>query len=132
MVITDHYEFGHVAGVAAAAEWKENHENVKPVGGAIDLYSAPVCAERVQGFLKGFQTVYPEFELVQIVDGGGSRSSSLTAATDMLQAHPDINVIFGINADSALGGLDALNELDRGTAEKSLVASVDGTETRLC
>ena len=129
MVITDHYEFGYVAGTSAAEYWKENHEGETPVGGAIDLYSAPVCADRVQGFVEGFQTVYPDFELVQKVDGAGSRSSSLAAAEDMLQAHPEINVIFGINADSALGGLDALKELGRGTADQALVASVDGTET---
>lgn len=129
MVVTDHYEFGYVAGVAGAEYWAENHEGETPIGGAIDLYSAPVCAERVEGFVDGFKTIYPDFELVQTVDGGGSRSSSLSAAEDMLQAHPEINVIFGINADSALGGLDALKEVGRGTADESLVVSIDGTET---
>lgn len=129
MVVADHYEFGHVAGVAAAEYWQENHSEEPPVGGAVDLYSAPVCAERVKGFLEGFQTIYPEFELVQTVDGEGARASSLTATEDMLQAHPEMNVIFGINADSALGALDALKENGRGTADKALVASVDGTET---
>lgn len=130
MVVTDHMEFGRVAGVAAAEYWKENHgEDEIPVGGAVDLYSAPVCALRVQGFVEGFQTIYPEFELVQTVDGGGSRSTSLTATEDMVQAHPEINVIFGINADSGLGALDALREVDKGTPADSLVACVDGTET---
>lgn len=129
MVVADHTEFGHVAGVAAAEYWKENHSDTAPVGGAVDLYSAPVCALRVQGFLEGFQTVYPDFELVQTVDGGGSRSTSLSAAEDMLQAHSDVNVIFGINADSGLGALDALKEVGKGTATDSLVACVDGTET---
>ena len=128
-VVTDHYELGHTAGVAAAEYWQENHGDDTPIGGAIDLYSAPDCAERVRGFLEGFQTIFPDFEIVQTVDGAGSRSTSLTAAADMLQAHPEINVIFGINADSALGGLDALNELGRGTSDQTLVASVDGTET---
>lgn len=129
MVITDHYEFGNVAGFAAAEYWHENHPDEKPIGGAVDLYSAPVCALRVEGFVEGFQTIYPDFELVQKVDGGGSRSTSLEAAEDMLQANPEINVIFGINADSGLGALDALKEIGKGTSEDSLVACVDGTET---
>ncbi|TCS72872.1 ribose transport system substrate-binding protein [Muricomes intestini] len=129
MVITDHEEFGKVAGVAAAEYWKKQHPDTKPVGGAVDLYSAPVCALRVQGFEEGFQTVYPDFEVLQSVDGAGSRSTSLSAAEDMLQANPDINVIFGINADSGLGALDALKENGKGNVEDSLVACVDGTET---
>ena len=78
--------------------------------------------------MEGFRTGYPDFEVVQSVDGGGSRSVSLAACEDLLQAHPEINVMFGINADSALGALDALREINRGTSADSLVASVDGTE----
>lgn len=129
MVVSDQTEFGRVAGLAAAEYWQQNHSVEVPVGGAVDLYSAPVCALRVQGFKEGFQSVYPEFELVQIVDGGGSRSTSLSATEDMLQANPEINVIFGINADSGLGALDALREAGKGTPADSLVACVDGTET---
>lgn len=127
-VVADHSEFGRVAGTAAAKCWKENHPDMKPVGGAVDLYAAPVCKLRVDGFMEGFRSVYPDFEVVQSVDGGGSRSVSLAACEDMLQAHPEINVVFGINADSALGALDALREINRGTSADSLVASVDGTE----
>ncbi len=129
MVVSDQTEFGRVAGVAAAEYWQKNHSDTTPIGGAVDLYSAPVCALRVQGFVEGFQTIYPDFELAQTVDGGGSRSTSLSATEDMLQANPEINVIFGINADSGLGALDALKEDGRGSAADSLVACVDGTET---
>lgn len=129
MVVSDHTEFGYVAGVAAAEYWQQNHDGEEPVGGAIDLYSAPVCALRVQGFVDGFKTIYPDFELTQTVDGAGSRSTSMAAAEDMLQANPEMNVIFGINADSALGGLDALKEIGKGTSDQAVVASVDGTET---
>lgn len=129
MVVSDQVEFGRVAGIAAAEYWQENHGDEIPIGGAVDLYSAPACALRVQGFVEGFQTIYPDFELVQTVDGGGSRSTSLSATEDMLQANPDVNVIFGINADSGLGALDALREIGRGTTADSLVAVIDGTET---
>ncbi len=128
MVVADQVEFGRVAGVAAAQTWQKTHPDVAPVGGAIDLYSAPVCALRVQGFVEGFRSIYPEFALAQTVDGGGSRATSLSAAEDMLEANKEINVIFGINADSALGGLDALREINRGTIADAIVASVDGTE----
>ena len=46
-VVADQSEFGRVAGTAAAEYWKENHPDTTPVGGAVDLYSAPQCKERV-------------------------------------------------------------------------------------
>lgn len=64
-VVADQSEFGRVAGTAAAEYWKENHPDTTPVGGAVDLYSAPQCKERVDGFVEGFRTVYPDFEVVQ-------------------------------------------------------------------
>ena len=41
-VVADQSEFGRVAGTAAAEYWKENHPDTTPVGGAVDLYSAPL------------------------------------------------------------------------------------------
>ena len=67
-VVADQSEFGRVAGTAAAEYWKENHPDTTPVGGAVDLYSAPQCKERVDGFVEGFRTVYPDFEVVQSVE----------------------------------------------------------------
>ena len=92
------------------------------------MHGIILCRDII-AFEEGFQTVYPDFEVLQSVDGAGSRSTSLSAAEDMLQANPDINVIFGINADSGLGALDALKENGKGNVEDSLVACVDGTET---
>ena len=54
-VVADQSEFGRVAGTAAAEYWKENHPDTTPVGGAVDLYSAPQCKERVDGFVEGDQ-----------------------------------------------------------------------------
>ena len=62
-VVADQSEFGRVAGTAAAEYWKENHPDTTPVGGAVDLYSAPQCKERVDGFVEGFRTVYPTLKL---------------------------------------------------------------------
>jgi len=37
----------------------------------------------------------------------------MQAAADVLQAHPDLDGIFGINDDSALGSLDAVTQFNR-------------------
>ncbi len=41
------------------------------------------------------------------------RDKALQAATDVLQANPKLDAIFGINDDSALGALDAVQQFKR-------------------
>jgi ABC-type sugar transport system substrate-binding protein len=50
---------------------------------------------------------YPGIKVVQSLNGGGVRDKALKAADDMLQGHPNIKGIFGINDDSALGALSS-------------------------
>jgi ribose transport system substrate-binding protein len=45
--------------------------------------------------------------VVQEVDGQGLKEKALRVAQDALTAHPEINVIFGINDDSTTGGMAA-------------------------
>jgi ribose transport system substrate-binding protein len=42
-----------------------------------------------------------------MLDGSGTRDHALKAADDMLQAHPNVNAIFAINDESALGTLSS-------------------------
>jgi ribose transport system substrate-binding protein len=70
----------------------------------------------------------PDAVVAQMVDGGGVIDRANPAAADMLQAHPEINVIFGINNDSSLGALAALRTVDSYSSEWGIVASVDGSE----
>ncbi len=58
---------------------------------------------------------------------GATIDKANPAAADMLQAHPEINVIFGINNDSSLGALAALRAADSYNADFGVVASVDGS-----
>jgi ribose transport system substrate-binding protein len=51
--------------------------------------------------------------IVAEVNGQGVRDRSLEVASDVMQAHPDLSGLFGINDDSALGALDAARQLGR-------------------
>ncbi len=57
--------------------------------------------------------------------GMGTREGGLKAMENLLQAHPDINVVFGCNDDSALGALSAMKAADKKDAE-NLVIGFDG------
>lgn len=73
------------------------------------IYEA--CVNRVKGFLAGLDDKGATYEVVQEVDGGGTKEGSLEVANDALTAHPEVNVIFGINDNSSTGGMNAYKEL---------------------
>jgi ribose transport system substrate-binding protein len=66
--------------------------------------------DRVSGFKQGLEESGADFEVVQEVNGGGLKDQALDVSADAITAHPDINMIFGINDDSALGGTQAYQE----------------------
>ena len=65
------------------------------------------CRLRVEGFKEGLEESGVAYQVVQEVDGQGLKEKALKAAQDALTAHPEINVIFGINDDSTTGGMAA-------------------------
>lgn len=66
--------------------------------------------DRVAGFKQGLEASGADFEIVQEVNGGGLKDQALDVSADAITAHPDVNMIFGINDDSALGGTQAYQE----------------------
>lgn len=69
---------------------------------------------RSRGFAEGLRELPPASRTIFHIDGQGLRPTARQVAADALAVHPEINVIFGINDDSALGALDAYRaaELD--------------------
>jgi ribose transport system substrate-binding protein len=79
--------------------------------------------DRVEGFRQAVAK-HPEMAIVADVNGQGVRDRALEVASDVLQAHPDLDGIFGINDDSALGAMDAARQLAR---EKVAIVGYDAT-----
>lgn len=124
-------------GALAATKWMEWYPD-KPIKLAIidqpDV--AFVVENRSDAFIEGVQSVAPDAEVVVRLDGKGLRDESMNAGDDLLQAHPEVNMIMGINSDSALGALAAYEAAGRGKAtdgipESELFVSIDGTEPEL-
>ncbi len=83
--------------------------------GEIAIINQPALTsvlDRVQGFQQEIAK-FPGIRIVADVNGQGVRDKALQAASDALQAHPDLKGIFGINDDSALGALDAVQQFKR-------------------
>jgi len=69
--------------------------------------------ESVLQRVKGFEEEIAKADNIRIVTklpGGGVKDKAFKVAEDILQAHPDLNGIFGINDDSALAALAAVEK----------------------
>jgi ribose transport system substrate-binding protein len=124
-------------GVTAAKKWMEFHPD-KPikVGQISYLNIESVLKIRSQPFFDGVKSVAPNAELVSRLDGAGSVEVSMAAAQDMLQAHPEVNIVYGANADHALGALAAFESAGRGKAvngvpQTEIFVGTDATEAEL-
>lgn len=81
-----------------------------------------VAIDRSEGFHQAFEGV----DNVTFVEGPYAeyvRANAVSAMQDLLQANPDVNVVYAHNDDMALGALQVLQENGR---DDVLVAGVDG------
>lgn len=92
----------------------------------VGLPSQQDTRDRVTGFKQGLQESGANFQIAQEVDGKGVKDQALQVSTDAITAHKDVNVIFGINDDSALGGEQAYEE--QGLDKSKLVTIGFGVE----
>jgi ribose transport system substrate-binding protein len=78
----------------------------------IDHPEVESVIQRVRGFEDEAAKV-PGMRIVSKLSGRGMKDQAFRTAEDMLQAHPDLDGIFGINDDSALGALAAVEKAGR-------------------
>ncbi len=103
----------NISGAKNAGLWFAEYAKVNSIDPKILIVGQPAyadCRMRVEGFKAGMDEAGIKYNVVQEVDGGGSKETSLKVAQDALTAHPDTNVIFGINDNSATGGMAAYKE----------------------
>jgi ribose transport system substrate-binding protein len=103
-IASDNFQGGKLAG-----EYLAKILNGK---GDIAIINQPALTSvlnRVDGFRSAISK-FPEIKITADVNGQGVRDKSLQVASDVLQANPDLDAIFGINDDSALGALDAVQQ----------------------
>jgi len=127
-VFANDYDGPRIVGCNAGRYYKAKFGDQPAIIGVVDYPQLPQVQDRRNGFLYGFLSILPDATVAQMVDGGAVIDKANAAASDMLQAHPEINVIFGINNDSSLGALAALRATGSYSSDWGVVASVDGSE----
>jgi ABC-type sugar transport system substrate-binding protein len=109
---------GRRAGLWFAEYAKAN--NIDPRILIVGLPAFEDCRLRVEGFKEALNESGLKYTILQEVDGQGAKEISLRVSQDAITAHPDVNVIFGINDNSTTGGMAAYKEA--GLDENNLIA----------
>ena len=110
-------------------EWMAQYAKGNSIEMNILIVGQPIyeaCRDRVDGFLSGLDKAGAAYTVAQEVDGNGTKEDSLAVATDALTAHPEVNVIFGINDNSSTGAMNAY--LEHGLDESALTVLGFGFE----
>jgi ribose transport system substrate-binding protein len=110
--VVSHIASDNVQGGKLAGEYLAKLLNGKGNVAIINQPAITSVLDRVAGFKEAISK-FPEIKIVADVNGQGVRDRSLQVTADVLQANPKLNGIFGINDDSALGALDAVNQFNR-------------------
>ena len=113
------------------AEWTlANHEGE---GRIIELEgttgSSPANDRR-----KGFDDVMAEHDRMTILasqTGDFARDLGRQVMETLLQAHPDVNIVYAHNDEMAIGAIQALEQAGRTPGEDVLIVSIDGTRDAL-
>jgi ribose transport system substrate-binding protein len=123
-IATDNYGGGKEAGRAMI-------EALGAQGGKVVILhfkQAESCRLRVKGFREVIDahnaTAAGKIEMVMELEGGGAKDVGYKAASDALQAQPDLRGIFAINDPSALGARAALEKA--GKADAVVIIGFDG------
>ncbi len=102
----------NVAGGRLAAEYLAKLLHGKGEVAIIDQPITQSVIDRVRGFMEVISK-HPEIRVVARPSGDGVRDKAMKAAEDLLQGFPNLAGIFGINDDSALGALAAVEAAGR-------------------
>jgi len=105
---------GHVANVMGG----------EAIIGVVEGLPGLHTTERLAGFTDGV-AAHPGLSIVATQPGNWEREAGMNAATNMLQANPDINVFFGLSDEMTLGAHQAVQAA--GATDRISVFGFDGT-----
>ncbi|MCY9697995.1 sugar ABC transporter substrate-binding protein [Paenibacillus alginolyticus] len=98
----NHYQSGYLVGQYAA-------KKLNGKGKILLIWGLPGhwSTARKEGFLEAIKP-YPELQVVGEQRGDYVRDKGMQAAENLLQAHPDVNLIYGENEEMAQGATQAV------------------------
>ena len=126
------HDMGYTLGLQAG-EWAKAHipkgETLKL--GVLNYDVIPQVIQRREGIVDGITEVFGDnIEVVGSVTAGDP-TTGLEAGETWLQAHPDLDMIVGINDGGALGAYQAVIAADKNDPNTFFVGGIDATDEAL-
>jgi ribose transport system substrate-binding protein len=118
-IASDNYQGGRTAATLMA-------EALRGKGKVVIINHPKVTSvqERVQGFRDGL-VAWPGIQVVADIPSWGQRSRARSIMDDFMLMMPDVNGVFAINDDSAMGALRSIESA--GGAKGIVIVGYDGT-----
>jgi ribose transport system substrate-binding protein len=111
--VVSHVASDNVVGGRLAADALAQALGGRGAVAIIDHPEVESVIQRVKGFEEQLAASYPEMRIVAKLSGRGTKDMAFRTAEDILQSHPGLDGLFGINDDSALGALAAVEKAGR-------------------
>ncbi|MBR1560104.1 MAG: substrate-binding domain-containing protein [Clostridia bacterium] len=106
-------DYNQYNGGAKIADWVNEKTGGEAVVAIIEGLPSDYTTQRMGGFVDKAAEAYPGITVVASQPGDWVREKGMNAAMDMIQAHPEINVIYGLSDEMALGAVQACKQLNR-------------------
>jgi ribose transport system substrate-binding protein len=100
-------------GGGKIADWVNAQTGGEAVVAIIEGLPSDYTTQRMGGFVDRCAEAYPGITVVASQPGDWVREKGMNAAMDMIQAHPEISVIYGLSDEMALGAVQACKQLNR-------------------
>lgn len=120
--------YNQYGGGAKIADWVNEQTGGEAKVAIIEGLPSDFTTQRMGGFVDRAAEAYPGIEVVATQPGDWVRETGMNAAMDMLQAHPEINVIYGLSDEMALGAVQACKQIGR---DDIIVVGLDGNPNAL-
>jgi len=129
-VVFDHAAAGKGIG-AAAVRWAKRNGITKPVVGMLANIPDPEGKKRTDYAIKALKAAIPAAKLAGQVYSVDQPQTGATATANLLQAHPDINIIFTFNTVSGKGSVQAADEAGKTNRNEFFIGMADAEEETL-
>jgi ABC-type sugar transport system substrate-binding protein len=129
-VVIDHAEAGNL-NAQAAATWAAAN-GITPVAATLAILNSVPLKLRTDTFKSSLQKMAPGTTLYEDVAVPlNNPNASAAAAQNLLNAHPDINILFCYNDDTAAAVATALGQQGISDPTQFWIGGVDGTNSAL-
>jgi ribose transport system substrate-binding protein len=129
-IVFDHAAAGDGIGKAAVA-WAKKNGVSQPVVGMLANIPDPEGKKRTDYALKAVKKAFPNTKFAGQVYSVDQPQTGATATTNLLNAHPDINMILTFNTVSGKGATQAANEAGKTDPKAFFIGMADAEDETL-